>query len=563
MAENGSAPHSPNKWRNLNSSEMAAENAPTNRIPLPGEQERQVRPSKASNGPTEQQGQARSDATDGVGPRLAVDATPPLDLPRKSRASDTPLVSPVPRQSVNATPSLVPRRTAVSTRKKVSLIVLAIVVLLLGTAGWWVLGRYQVARQALDKVSVATIPDVNVGSNGEILTSTPVYTLAPGVTPIAVVPRPRPQPQSEPVTILLLGLDHRLTETDAPRSDTMILVRIDPTTKKVVMLSIPRDLWVSVPELGGSSKDRINAAYSYGGNNHIPGGGPAMAKAVIKYNFGINVDYFAEVEFTGFQKIVDTLGGINVDVPKPLVDNEFPTVDSGLTRLLIFGGIQHMDGTAALEYARSRHQDSDLGRNRRQQQVLLAIKEKGLDIFNTMLNIDTLMGNLRDSIRTDLSPDQLISLITLAPSIPNANITQSAISLDMVTETIMPDTGADVLMPNWDKIRPLIAQIFGGNSIALEAAQIKVLNGTKTVGLATHTMDALKQKGFNVVGTDNDNTGIHLTTTIVDYTNKPFTDGEIVRVLGLDSSSVLHATSGPHDVDIVILLGEDKASKGQ
>ena len=569
MGDNGRrSSNEQSKRRKLNTSELAAEDAPTNRIPLPGGQVRQVRPAAPSNGRKAQPGQTRRDATGSVGPRPTVGATPPPSLPRKSqparpatsskRANPAPLVPPVVAQPA-APQTLVPRRTAMSTRRKVSLIVLAVVLLLLGTAGWWVLGRYEVAKQTLNAISVPTFDEVNVGPNGEILTSTPVNTLAPGATPVAIVPRPRPQPQSEPVNILLLGLDHRPSDTGAPNTDVMIVVHIDPVAKKVVMLSVPRDLWVPIPELGGPSDDRINAAYGYGVINSIPGGGPAMAKAVIKYNLGIQIDYFAEVQFTGFQKIVDTLGGINVDVPKPLVDNQFPTVDNGLARILVFGGIQHMDGVTALEYARSRHQDSDLGRNKRQQQVLLAIKERGLDIFNTLSNIDALMGNLSDSIRTDLSPDQILSLVTLAPSIPNGNITQAGIAGDMVTETIMPDTGADVLMPNWDKIRPLVAQLFGGNSVALEAARIKVLNGTKVTGLATRTAQMLSDKGFKVIGTDNDNSSAHPTTTIIDYANKSFTDGELAKALGLDPSIVQHATNGPPDADIVVTLGDDKS----
>ncbi len=440
------------------------------------------------------------------------------------------------------------------------LVALGIVVLIVGLVGWWVLGRLDVVHNATIAMSVTPAPEVPFDPNtGAITLKTPV----PGGTPGAVVVRPGPQPQTEPVNILLLGLDHRPSDTGAPNTDVMILVRIDPTTKKVAMLSIPRDLWVPIPEIGGPSDGRINSAYGYGEINNIPGGGPAMAKAVIKYNFGIQVDYFAEVQFTGFQKIVDTLGGINVNVPKPLVDNQFPTVDNGLARILIFGGIQHMNGVTALEYARSRHQDSDLGRNKRQQQVLLAIKERGLDIFNTLSNIDALMGNLSDSIRTDLSPSQIISLIELAPSIAGGNITQAGIDGDKVTDTIMPDTGADVLMPNWDKIRPLVTQLFGGNSVVLEAARVKILNGTKTAGLATRTAQLLSGKGFKVVGTDNANDSAHPTTTIIDYANKSFTDSELVKALGLDSGAVQHATNGPPDADIVVTLGDDKAGAAQ
>ncbi len=561
MAENGSSnSNDRTKRRKLNSSEIGAEDAPTTRIPAPGGP---VRPATPGRGQRVQQTQARRDATGTAGLRPTQVAAPPPGQPRKgqspraangsNRANAAPLVPPLIKQEASSPRLLAPRRTAMSTRRKVLLTLLGIVVLIVGIAGWWVWGRYEKVRQVADVVSVTPAPELQTGPNGVLILNTPV----PGATPAPVV---RPQPQTEPVTILLLGLDHRPTDTTSPRSDTMILVRIDPTTKKVAMLSIPRDLWVTIPGLTEATKDRINSAYGYGVDNHLPGGGPAMAKAVIKYNLGIKVDYFAEVQFTGFQKIVDTLGGINVDVPKPLEDNQFPTVDNGLTRLLVFGGIQHMDGTTALEYARSRHQDSDLGRNRRQQQVLLAIKEKGLDIA-TLGKIDELLNDLKDSIRTDLNSDQIISLVTMAPSIPSGNITQTSIGLDMVTETILPDSGADVLIPNWDKIRPMVAQLFGGNTVALEAARIQVLNGTSTVGLATRTAQTLRDKGFNVVGTDN--TTAHSKTIVVDYTNKSLTADELAKALGLDSSAVRSDTGGPPGVDIVVVMGDDKASAAQ
>jgi polyisoprenyl-teichoic acid--peptidoglycan teichoic acid transferase len=566
MAENGnSSSNDRTKRRKLNSSEMAAEDAPTTRIPVPDGQARQVRPATPSRGQrVQQQAQVRHDATGSVGQRPGQTATPQPNPPRKAqpmpangskRANTATLVPPVVKQQAAVRQALTPRRTAMPTRRKVLLAALGIVVLIVGIAAWWVLGRLDVAKKVFTYVSVTPAPEIPFDpTTGVIMLNTPI----PGSTPVSVIPRP--QPQTEPVTILLLGLDRRPDDTTPPRTDTMILVRVDPITKKVGMLSIPRDLWVTIPGLNEATKDRINAAYGYGEDNHIPGGGPAMAKAAIKYNFGINVDYFAEVDFNGFQKIVDTLGGINVDVPKPLVDNQFPQ-GNNVMRILIPAGIQHMDGTTALEYARSRHQDSDLGRNRRQQQVLLAIKEKALDIPNTLSKIDQLLGDLRGSIRTDLNSDQILSLAMLAPSISGGNITEASIGTDMVTETILPDTGADVLIPNWDKIRPLVAQLFGGSSIALEAARIQVLNGTSTVGLATHTAQSLRDKGFNVVGTDN--TTAHAKTIIVDYTNKSFTAGELAKALGLDPSVVRSDTGGPPDVDIVVVMGDDKASAAQ
>lgn len=589
MAEDSSNQNDPTQRRKLDSSEVAAEDLPTNQMPLPGGQVRQVRPATPSRGQRVQQGQSRQgqprrDASGALSrPRPPQNgaAQPPLprsSTPRKvqprppngqaprpangqNRSNAAPLLQPTLKPSAAIPQTLTPRRMGMSTRKKVSLGVLIALALILATAGWWVLGRYDHFKNVIDNPDPTTglaihttyVAPLPVDTHGII--ETPV----PGVVPT----QPAPPPPTEPLNILLLGLDLRPTDTTGPRSDTMILIHIDPTIKKVSMLSIPRDLWVTIPGLGQPTKDRINSAYEYGEDQHITGGGPAMAKAVVKYNFGVNVDYFAEVDFQGFVKIVDELGGVNIDVAKPLVDNQFPTADNGLKRVLVLGGIQHMDGTTALEYARSRHQDSDLGRNQRQQQVLLAIKQKGLDLFSTLPKVDQLMDALRGAVRTDLDADQIISLIQLAATIPGGNITQAAIGGDMVTETIIPDTGADVLMPDWDKIRPLVAQLFGGNSVALEGARIMLLNGTHTEGLATRTADELKLQGFKIVGTDNDNTAAHPKTVIIDYANKSFTADELAKALGLSADIVQNGTNGPPNVDIEVIIGDDKASAAQ
>jgi LCP family protein required for cell wall assembly len=128
-----------------------------------------------------------------------------------------------------------------------------------------------------------------------------------------------------------------------------------------------------------------------------------LAKATVRENFGIPIHYYAMVNFSGFEQIVDTIGGINLDVPRPLVDNKFPFLEFGATRVYIPGGLQHMGGHTALQYARSRHADSDIGRNSRQQQVLLAIREQGMGL-NVLSHLTELAQELGDAVRTVRSP---------------------------------------------------------------------------------------------------------------------------------------------------------------
>ena len=200
------------------------------------------------------------------------------------------------------------------------------------------------------------------------------------------------------LTLLLLGVDKR--ENDYARSDTIILVNIDPVEKTARMLSIPRDLKVIIPGFGAH---KINAAYAFGdANSNVPGGGPGLMMRTIETNFGINIDYFAEVDFNGFVKIVDTVGGVTLDVPYPIRDNEYPAPNNQYMRIYFPSGWQHMDGQRVLQYARTRHDDGDGRRSARQQQVLLALRQQALTL-DLLKQAPTLISEVGDTVRTDLS----------------------------------------------------------------------------------------------------------------------------------------------------------------
>lgn len=384
-------------------------------------------------------------------------------------------------------------------------------------------------------------------------------------SPIPV--RIKPWDQKEPINILLIGLDERTGDQDS-RADTQIIVHIDPVAKTAAMVSIPRDLWVDIP---GYGPDRINSAYQKGETNKakVPGGGPLLAMATVQDNFGVNIQYYAQVNFRGFEQIVDTVGGVNIDVPKPLVDNDFPFLDYGSTRIYIPGGLQHMDGRTALEYARSRHADSDIGRNSRQQQVLLALKQKGIS-FDLLGHAGELSQQLSKAIHTDLPLEQVLSLAQLARGIDSSAIKSVAIDASMINETILPD-GADVLVPRWEIIRPKIAELFADPLIGQEAARLSVLNGTTTNGAGRKVRDALAVKGLYIANLDvAPDQGSHPTTTITDYTGgaKPHTIETLTTSLGIPASSVKQAppkdaptASDGSPVDILLIVGDDQISK--
>jgi LCP family protein required for cell wall assembly len=256
--------------------------------------------------------------------------------------------------------------------------------------------------------------------------------------------------------VLLLGLDRRPDEvTGAVRSDTMILATINPPARYIGMLSIPRDLYVSQP-LGGT--DRINTAYFYG-ELYAAGTGPAMAMQVVSTNFGVTLNHYVRVDLAGFVNVIDAMGGIDLDVPDPLVDDEYPTYDYGTTTVEFAAGPQHMDGERALAYARIRHGSSDLQRAERQQRVIVAALQKLLSPL-TWPRLPLVAAAVARSVETNLS---LLEIVRLAPTllwVGPGKIDSRVIEGDMV-QPYITGGGADVLLPVWEAINPVLLSMFG------------------------------------------------------------------------------------------------------
>jgi LCP family protein required for cell wall assembly len=262
--------------------------------------------------------------------------------------------------------------------------------------------------------------------------------------------------KGERVNVLLLGLDKRPQESCPCRTDTMIVVTLDPRTLTAGVLSIPRDLWVEIP---GYGEERINVAHIYGDQYGYPGGGPGLAMRTVEYNLGIPIHYYVRINFDGFRKVVDALGGIDINVEKELVDERYPDENYGFITVRIPAGLQHMDGETALRYARIRHVGTDIGRTRRQQQVLLAIREKALSL-NLLPKLPELLQAFGDTVDTNLQPQEILSLAQIAVKVSKDDISFSVIDETMTVPVIMPKTGAYVLFPDRERIRQLIDQIF-------------------------------------------------------------------------------------------------------
>jgi len=277
-----------------------------------------------------------------------------------------------------------------------------------------------------------------VGQTGQTVVVPPVNILG-----VKTTPKPAASPGA-PFTVLLLGSDDD-GKNKSPLTQSMILVRVEPASKHVTMLSIPRDLWVPL-STGGSAK--IDAAYAYGG--------ASAAIATVERNFHVHIDEYAWVGLTGLIKLIDQLGGIDLFVTNPVLDDFYPDDIGGgdlygYKRVAVLPGAQHLDGASALQYVRSRHNDvnGDFGRSARQQQVLLAIKAKASTL--NAADLPDIVNALSGRFKTSMGLDRVRSLLSVASAFDLANVNQVVLYVPNFT-SYGQISGQSVLLPHWPQI---------------------------------------------------------------------------------------------------------------
>ena len=270
-------------------------------------------------------------------------------------------------------------------------------------------------------------------------------------TPTAIPPTPTPYadlgfelPQSM-VNILLLGSDHRADRSF--RTDVIMMLSLDPVKGTAVLISFPRDLYVSIPGIG---MERINTSQEFGG---FP-----LTQKMFKLNFGVEPDYYMLTDFSGFSGIVDTLGGIDVYAQYNMTDVcDLPIgVDSSCT---INAGWNHFDGQTALWYVRARKATSDFDRTRRAQEVITAIFKKMMSL-NAINRVPELYNMFKASVETNVPLTTIANLMPLAVKIANDPnmVKRFAIGPDQVTSYVVPVSGAQVLLPNQDAVMTLMRE---------------------------------------------------------------------------------------------------------
>ncbi len=378
------------------------------------------------------------------------------------------------------------------------------------------------------------------------------------------------------VTLLVMGLDYRdWTEgNDVPRTDTMIVFSLDPLTKTVGMLSIPRDMWVSIPGFG---YNRINTAYRSGEVYQLPGGGPALAAKTVEHFIGVPINYVALIDFFAFEKFIDELGGLDMHIREEIIVDP---IGPGNT-VTIEPGVQTLDGATALAYARTRKtgKDDDQGdfdRSNRQQEVIMAIYTQIVQ-FNQLPMLvgkaPKLYEDLSSGIRTNLSLDEVIQLAWLAVQVKEENIHRGVFDphTDVQYASVVTSEGrADVLVPNPDKIRILRDRVFAsedsiGPSASItdpaermtgEQARVVIRNGTQRADVLQVGGAFIRSLGVNVVAEDAASQE-YANTTFVDYTGNPYTIKYLQEQLGVPDSRIKIEFNPGAPADLEVILGND------
>jgi LCP family protein required for cell wall assembly len=385
---------------------------------------------------------------------------------------------------------------------------------------------------------------------------------------LAVGPEPVPWDGASRVNILVMGLDYRdwISGEGAPRTDTMVLASVDPLTMSAGLLTIPRDLWVSLP--GFEEPERINVAYRFGETYQLPGGGPELAMKAVEGLLGLKIDYYALIDFYSFEQFIDELGFIEIDVPANIwVD----PIDGETVKLK--KGSHDLPGNLALAYARARNTEGgDFDRAERTMQVIMAIRHQILkaELLPTLVSrAPVLFEQISAGVQTNLALDQAVKLAWLVQQIPEEDIKRGSIGTEHVTFGKSPG-GDDVLKPRPEQIRILRDEIFTNSGLTsadadpqelvrAENAKVSVLNGAGTPGLAARTAEYLTAQGVNVVSTG-DATEPYSATTIVSYTGNPYTLDYLVNLMGIVPNRIYNRFDPSSPVDIDLILGSDWAN---
>ena len=415
------------------------------------------------------------------------------------------------------------------------------------------------------------------GNSAGAANSTPVPMPEGALQPVGG-PTAEPWDGVSRITVLLMGLDYRDWEAgETPRTDTMMLLSMDPLSQTAAVMSIPRDMWVNIP---GFDYAKINTAYYLGEVYDLPGGGPGLAVETVEQFLGVPINYYAQIDFQAFVRFIDEIKGVKVT---PDMDVTIVPIGGGMKQHLKAGETVTLPGDLALGYARARYTEGgDFDRAKRQQEVIFAIRDRVLNFSmlpSLIIKAPVLYQEIAAGIKTNLEMDQVLRLATSAIAIDRSKIKNYVIDSTCVEFGKSAD-GLDILIPIPDKIRLLRDEAFttGGpvgpaaintsgdateitSLVKAENARVSVQNGSWMTGLAATTSAYLKTKDFNVV--EETNGELTSITTIYLYNGKPNTVQAIFDMFeaaGLPTPRLFNQTDLSAQLDMAIVLGDDWAN---
>ena len=381
-------------------------------------------------------------------------------------------------------------------------------------------------------------------------------------TPIisSSLPQPSPMPWVEQpagtVNILLLGMDREAGQGIA-RTDVLVIASIFPDVPAVSLLSIPRDYYAWIPAWG---LDKINTAYLRAERAAYPGGGPALVKATVEYNFGVPIHYYAMVDFGSYRALVNAVGGVEVIVECPFHDTyPDPEVAAGQSDIDLLPGLHHLDGKHALWYVRSRWNTSDFDRHRRQQQVLLAIMRQARNA-NMLIRIPELWDAYREHVETDLGLKEILTLGTVAGRLDERDIHNYFIrGSHLLTGWTAPNGGA-VLVPELEAVQRFVQDAMRPLSTSRatqRAYRVAVSNGSWGTALGDVAAYRLGLEGFEVVGVERVDAAAR--TQVIDYTTTS-KGSPLWKLISMDRLQDYDIVSQPTEagpVDFEVILGSN------
>ena len=349
---------------------------------------------------------------------------------------------------------------------------------------------------------------------------------------------------SERLNVLVLGVDTRDSDPSTQNTDTMIVMSLDPLNKRAAMLSVPRDIYIDRP---GTYQGKVNGAFAFGG--------PKLAEKVVSDLIGIPIHAYSIINFDAFNKIIDGVGGVIVDVRRPLRDESYPTADYGVERVEILAGPQLMHGDIALKYARSRHDTNDYSRAMRQQIVISALRAKLAqpDAFRTL---PALLDGVGTTLETDFDPANVLPLARSATGIPSSDIDSEVLypcGADYPhCELTVSDAGGFFLIPNAAKVRDFAAGVFYDPKIRQEGATVAVQNTGARPGAARDVGDRLARRAYGV--TDVTDAAPATSAVVLRDPSKRYTAEQLRQILG---NIPIETATADGDPDIIVRIGSD------